>query len=145
MKYIILFIFLLVTNPLLSLEYTESHLRLADELIDISEMNNVDLESIAVEVLNYFQISSDLENYKEIKETYIESFRNDYLIQVRDIYISYYSEEEIIELIGFFKSDIGKKMLKNGDLLSNDIALSAELWTEKIYSKLESMIDEKSK
>lgn len=145
MKYIILFIFLLVTNPLLSLEYTESHLRLADELIDISEMNNVDLESIAVEVLNYFQISSDLENYKEIKETYIESFRNDYLIQVRDIYVSYYSEEEIIELIGFFKSDIGKKMLKNGDLLSNDIALSAELWTEKIYSKLESMIDEKSK
>jgi|GEM_PF-3573451 hypothetical protein len=145
MKYIILFIFLLVTNPLLSLEYTESHLRLADELIDISEMNNVDLESIAVEVLDYFQISSDLENYKEIKETYIESFRNDYLIQVRDIYVSYYSEEEIIELIGFFKSDIGKKMLKNGDLLSNDIALSAELWTEKIYSKLESMIDEKSK
>jgi len=67
------------------------------------------------------------------------------LIQVRDIYVSYYSEEEIIELIGFFKSDIGKKMLKNGDLLSNDIALSAELWTEKIYSKLESMIDEKSK
>ncbi len=145
MKYIILFIFLLVTNSLLSLEYTESHLRLADELIDISEMNNVDLESIAVEVLDYFQISSDLENYKEIKETYIESFRNDYLIQVRDIYVSYYSEEEIIELIGFFKSDIGKKMLKNGDLLSNDIALSAELWTEKIYSKLESMIDEKSK
>lgn len=145
MKYIILFIFLLVTNHLLSLEYTESHLRLADELIDISEMNNVDLESIAVEVLDYFQISSDLENYKEIKETYIESFRNDYLIQVRDIYVSYYSEEEIIELIGFFKSDIGKKMLKNGDLLSNDIALSAELWTEKIYSKLESMIDEKSK
>lgn len=145
MKNIILVLFLIGFNPVFSIEYTENHLKLADELIDISEMKDVDVGAIAVEVLEYFQISPEVENYQEIKEAYIDSFKNDYLIQVRDLYVSYYSEDDIKAMIQFYKSDIGKKMLKNSDLLSNDIVLSAELWTEKIHSKLESMVDEESK
>lgn len=145
MKYIVILFFLLGFNLTFSVEYTESHLKLADELIEISEMNGVDVAAIAAEVLEYFQITPEVGNYQEIKETYIESFKNDYLIQVRDLYVSYYSEEDIKAILEFYKSDIGKKMLKNSDRLSNDIMLSAELWTEKIYSKLESMIDEESK
>lgn len=145
MKYIVILFFLLGFNLTFSVEYTESHLKLADELIEISEMNGVDVAAIAAEVLEYFQITPEVGNYQEIKETYIESFKNDYLIQVRDLYVSYYSEEDIKAILEFYKSDIGKKMLKNSDRLSNDIMLSAELWTEKIYSKLESMVDEESK
>ncbi len=145
MKYIVLFLFLIGGNSAISIEYSENHLGLADELIGISEMNGVDVSAIAVEVLDYFQISTDVENYQDIKETYIESFKNDYLMQVRELYVSYYSEEDIKALIQFYKSEIGKKVLKNTDQLSNDIVLSAELWTEKIYSKLESMVDEESK
>lgn len=145
MKYIVLIFFLIGFNISFSLEYTESHLKLADELIEISEMKDVDLAAIATEVLDYFQITPEVENYQEIKETYIDSFKNDYMIQVRELYVSYYSEDDIKAMLQFYKSDIGKKMLKNSELLSNDILLSAELWTEKMYSKLESMVDEESK
>ncbi|PKL79711.1 MAG: hypothetical protein CVV25_06890 [Ignavibacteriae bacterium HGW-Ignavibacteriae-4] len=145
MKYIVLIFFLIGFNLSFSLEYTESHLKLADELIEISEMKDVDLAAIAAEVLDYFQITPEVENYQEIKETYIDSFKNDYMIQVRELYVSYYSEDDIKAILQFYKSDIGKKMLKNSELLSNDILLSAELWTEKMYSKLESMVDEESK
>ncbi len=145
MKYIIIVFFLIGFNSVFSIEYTESHLKLADELIEITEMKDVNIGDIAAEVLEYFQFSPDIENYQEIKDAYIDSFKNDYMIQVRELYVSYYSEDDIKAIIQFYKSDIGIKMLKNADQLSNDIMLSAELWSEKIYSKLESMVDEESK
>jgi hypothetical protein len=145
MKFIILVLIFFAYNSVFSVEYTENHLKLADELIDISEMNGVDVSSIAAEVLDYFKISPDIKNYQEVKDAYIDSFKNDYLVQMREIYVSYYSEDDIRELLQFYKSDIGQKVLKNSGQLRNDIELSSELWTEKIYSKLESMVDEERK
>lgn len=145
MKYIILILLFIGYNSSYSVEYTENHLKLADELIDISEINRIEINAMATEVLEYFQISTELENYQEIRDTYIDLFINDYLIQMRELYVSYYSEDDIKAMLQFYKSDVGKKILKNSGQLRNDIELSSELWTEKIYSKLESMVNEERK
>ena len=145
MKFIILVLIFFAYNSVFSVEYTENHLKLADELIDISEINRIEIDAMVTEVLEYLQISTELENYQEIRDTYIDLFINDYLVQMREIYVSYYSEDDIKELLQFYKSEIGQKVLKNSGQLRNDIELSSELWTEKIYSKLESMVNEERK
>lgn len=144
MKYLILSFFISV-YCLNAIEYTSNHLKLADELIELNEMKDVSVESIAEEVMGYFEFDKSLSNYSNIKEEYVKSFKNDYMVEVRDIYVSYYSEEEIENLLQFYKTELGQKLLKTTDLLSRDITMAAEMWTQRIYSKLESMANEESK
>lgn len=144
MKYLILSLFISAYS-LNALEYTPNHLKLADELIELNEMKDVSVESIAEEVMGYFEFDKGLPNYNTIKDEYVKSFKNDYMVEVRDIYVSYYSEEEIESLLDFYKTELGQKLLKTTDLLSRDITMAAELWTQRIYSKLENMANEESK
>jgi len=145
MKIIIILTLFLIHSESKSIEYTESHIKLASEFIEINEMQDMDVDEIADEVLEYFEFDVDREVYTELKKEYIESFKTEYMEEVLDLYMSYYSEEDLIKLIEFYKSDIGKKVLETSDMLSEDIALTAELWSQKIYSKMESMVDEEGK
>lgn len=119
-----------------SIEYTESHLKNAEELIEITEMQNVDLNVLADEVFLYLEIDKNDSEYDKLKQIYISEFKSDYLKQIRDLYVSYYNESEIKELIRFYKTPLGQKLLQNSEQLNQDIMLTAELWTQKIFSKL---------
>lgn len=95
------------------------------------------------ELLNLFKL-----RYKSIPESFWREneslFNIDSLIEMNAEFIyNIYSEPEIEELIKFYKSDLGKKMMSNIPLITQVIQNNTKLWMKEINSKVNSRLEEK--
>lgn len=57
---------------------------------------------------------------------------NELINQNIEIYEKYFSENEIDDLLKFYRTDLGKKLIKNSIGISNEIRDNSVKWVEKI-------------
>ena len=123
----------------------DSHTKAVVELMSIIDMEDVLEESIEV-VLN-IQISQN-PNLKKYKDVMIEFF-NKYMSweSLKDDFIKIYKEEftenEIKDLIEFYKTETGKKAMKKMPILMQKGSMIGQQRVQENIHELERMIQEK--
>ncbi|MDQ1163494.1 hypothetical protein QE422_003862 [Chryseobacterium sp. SORGH_AS 447] len=113
----------------------------AKELIEVTGVSKM-----AVQGAKQF-VSTFKENYKNIpdvfwddfmKEVSSEEFSNLYI----PIYAKYYTESELDELIRFYKTPIGQKVLVNTPLIMKESVEIGRDWGQKLGKKLVEKLNE---
>ena len=62
---------------------------------------------------------------------------------VAPIYAKYYTDDEIVKLLEFYKSPLGKKVIANMPLITQDSYQIGEEWGRKIGERVERRLKEK--
>ena len=125
-KILLLIILFFVTNF-----YSQSKQEKIKELIALSGVFNM-----SEEVKNQFMLEFK-KRYPHVPETEWKQIStkidaNELINQNIEIYGKYFSENEIDDLLKFYKTDLGKKLMKNSIGISNEIRGNSVKWVEKI-------------
>jgi len=99
------------------------------------------------------QVAQTLVNsFKESGTTAPDDFWNEFLKEMDSdtlikmtvpIYEKYYSDKEIMQLIDFYKSEIGKKVVQVTPMIMQESMQLGKIWGKDIAEKLQSRLREK--
>lgn len=111
--------------------YSQSKQEKIKELIALSGVFNM-----SEEVKNQFMLEFKKRHPHvpeiEWKQISTKIDANELINQNIEIYGKYFSENEIDDLLKFYKTDLGKKLMKNSISISNEISENSIKWVEKI-------------
>jgi hypothetical protein len=62
---------------------------------------------------------------------------------VAPIYAKYYTEDELVQLIQFYKTPLGKKVIETLPMITQDSYSAGEEWGRKIAEKVQKRLKEK--
>lgn len=93
-------------------------------------------------------MSSFKNSYSTVKQEFWDDFRkeinaNDIENLILPVYDKYYTETDIDQLITFYNSPIGKKMIQNMPLVMKESMLAGQSWGQKIGEKVLARLKEK--
>jgi len=141
MKKLILFLFVLaITGSAFSqVDSTKHHAR---ELLEVTGSGNLGLQLMQ----NIF--SSFKNQFPQVPGEFWEEMSKEVtgkeLIElVIPIYSKYYTDEELVNLIAFYKSPLGQKVIQKLPLISQDSYYVGQDWGKKVGEKVITRLKEK--
>lgn len=63
--------------------------------------------------------------------------------EVADIYVSKFIDKEIDQLIIFYKSDLGKKLIQNSPIIMTEIQGASSNWAKKVHNIINDDLEKK--
>lgn len=135
---------LVITNAFAA---TDSHNKAADELLDAMNMNELLEQSI--ESMMQFELSNNpaLLPYEETMRAFFkkymsgDSLRDEFIA----IYVETFSENELIEIADFYKTETGQKALKTApELLAKGAAIGQQRVQENL-PELQEMVKQEAR
>ncbi len=122
--------------------YTKSHIRAAEELLLVMEMPEMVSEMVDMVIESQFQQIPEMAQLEDVFRNFFakhfswERLRNHYI----QIYVEAFTEQELREIIAFYQTETGKKLLRLGpELTSKSMILGQEIVIEHM-PELEQMI-----
>lgn len=102
---------------------------------------------LGIQVMNQM-MSSFKTSYSKVNEQFWEDFKNE--IKAEDlenmiipIYDKYYTESDIDQLIAFYNSPIGKKMIATMPQVMQESMIAGQAWGKQISEKIQAKLKEK--
>lgn len=125
-KILLVVILFFVTNF-----YSQNKQEKIKELIALSGVFNMSEEVKNQFMLEFKKRYSHVPE-REWKQISTKIDANELINQNIEIYGKYFSENEIDDLLKFYKTDLGKKLMKNSIGISDEIRDNSVKWVEKI-------------
>jgi len=130
---------LLVCGPTLA-QSNDPHKALAHELLEVIRVNQqIDrmTQQVADQTSQFMQQSRPGMKEDEAKafgKSYAEAIKmniGDLVDEIAKLYVRQYSDDELKQIVAFYKSPVGQKYLDNAPSLSAQAASLAQAWQQK--------------
>ncbi|MDB5202971.1 MAG: hypothetical protein JWQ27_2380 [Ferruginibacter sp.] len=117
-----------------SLGYTQSNMVNIKKLLDVTGAGKMGVQ-MAESVIGSFK-----QNFPAVPEDYWVNFRkelnSDTIINlVTPVYAKYYTDAEIVALIAFYETPLGKKIIANTPLIMQESMEIGRIWGSQIAEK----------
>ena len=141
----ILFLSIGCTNNKLIVQNDDTHKKAATELLTIMNMEKLLDQSIQTALGIQIQQNPALENYKETMQEFFNKYMSwDYLKdEFVKIYMEEFTENELRDMIEFYKTDTGKKTLERLPILLQKGAQLGQKSVQNNLGELEKMIEKR--
>jgi|JI10StandDraft_1071094.scaffolds.fasta_scaffold00359_3 N-glycosylase/DNA lyase len=112
------------------------------ELLELTGSGKIGLQ-VFENIVNDFQKS-----FKSVPEEFWVKFKaeakaEDFVNMIMPVYAKYYTETEINQLLEFYKSPIGKKVISTMPQLMQESMQIGQEWGEKLAEKIYNQLEEK--
>lgn len=112
------------------------------ELLELTGSGKIGLQ-VFENIISDFQKS-----FKSVPEEFWIKFKaeakpEDFVNMILPVYAKYYTEDEINQLIAFYKTPVGKKVISTMPQLMQESMQIGQEWGEKLAEKIYNQIEEK--
>lgn len=102
---------------------------------------------VAIQVMNQM-MNSFKSSYSKVNEQFWEDYKNEVKAEdlekmIIPIYDKYYTESDIDQLIAFYNSPIGKKMIATMPQVMQESMIAGQAWGKQIGEKIQAKLKEK--
>lgn len=102
---------------------------------------------VGIQVMNQM-MNSFKSSYSKVNEQFWEDFKNEVKAEdlekmIIPIYDKYYTESDIDQLITFYNSPIGKKMIATMPQVMQESMIAGQAWGKQISEKIQAKLKEK--
>lgn len=102
---------------------------------------------VGIQVMNQM-MNSFKSSYSKVNEQFWEDFKNEVKAEdlekmIIPIYDKYYTESDIDQLITFYNSPIGKKMIATMPQVMQESMIAGQAWGKQIGEKIQAKLKEK--
>lgn len=132
-KFFFVFVFLLHFKN--TSAQTKSVTEHAKQLLEISETGKLGIQIMANMVVSFKKTMPKVP--QEFWDRFIkEASPDDFIEMLIPVYVKHYTDDELIDLIEFYKSPIGKKVIEKLPLISQDSMKAGSEWGKKLGEKI---------
>jgi len=114
----------------------------ARELLEVSGAEKMSIQMMNQMVASFKNHYSSVPN--EFWDEFIKEAKTDELFNlIIPVYVKHYTDEEMKQLIEFFKSPLGKKMVEKMPLIAQDSYSAGEKWGQAVGERVAKKLKEK--
>lgn len=129
---------LLKTHVLIDTERVE----LARTLVDVTNADSLITETVNATVASFSnQLDAIGEHYVQDLLNSTELGRHEWIESLASVYATYYNKRELLDLIEFYRSDLGKKMISLTPAITKDCVTLAQNYAVILEGKMKERID----
>ncbi len=130
--YVFVFLFFIAVN---TNAQTDTKEKLVKEMLELSGANKMALKSMEIMVASYKKHMETVP--QEFWDEFIKEANTEELVNMlAPIYAKHYTESDLKELIAFYKSPIGQKLVEKLPLISQESFTIGEAWGKKLGEKV---------